>query len=106
MINEQMTSEEVIKKLEELCEYKGYNYAVITDKDVEALHMALEILRNEKPKGKWKVVGRNTQNNIWHLFCPKCNCDMFTEFTSYCPKCGQPMEEIDYEELDMRGDKE
>lgn len=40
-----MTDEETIKKLEELCEYKGYNYTVITDKDVEALHNAIEALR-------------------------------------------------------------
>lgn len=46
-------NEEAIKKLEELCEYKGYNYTVITNKDVESLHMAIEILRNEKPKGEW-----------------------------------------------------
>ena len=38
---------EAIKKLEELCEYKGYNYTVITDKDVESLHMAIEALKNE-----------------------------------------------------------
>lgn len=40
-----MTDEETIKKLEELCECKGYNYTVITDKDVEALHNAIEALR-------------------------------------------------------------
>ena len=42
-----MTNEEAIKKIEDLCEYKGYNYTVITDKDVEALHIAMKVLKNE-----------------------------------------------------------
>ena len=58
------------------------------------------------PYGEWKVIGRNAPNNIWHVFCPKCNCDMFTEFTNYCPNCGEPKKEINFAELDMRGDEE
>lgn len=59
-----------------------------------------------RPKGEWKVIGRNVPNNIWHVFCPKCNCDMFTEFTSYCPNCGEPKKEINIAELNMRGEED
>ena len=61
-----------------------------------------------RTNGEWMVkgIGINTQKNIWHLVCPKCNCDMFTEFTSYCPNCGEPKKEINIAELDMRGDEE
>lgn len=60
----------------------------------------------EPKKGEWKVIGRNVPNNIWHVLCHKCNCDMFTEFTSYCPNCGEPKKDINIAELDMRGDEE
>lgn len=56
----------------------------------------------ERPKGEWKVIGRSGASNIfayaWHVFCPKCNCDMFTEFTNYCPNCGEPKKEINIAE--------
>lgn len=74
-------------------------------------HILLEHIDNaptvEPKKGEWKVrgIGINTQKNIWHVVCPKCNCDMFTEFTSYCPNCGEPKKEISIAELDMRGDE-
>lgn len=61
----------------------------------------------ERPKSEWKVLGRGISTLCWHLVCPKCNCDMLTEFTSYCPNCGEPMEEINIAELNMEGgDKE
>ena len=50
---------------------------------------------NERPQGEWKVKGRDVSNTTWHVFCSNCNCDMFIEFTSYCPNCGADMREAD-----------
>lgn len=62
-----------------------------TEEVLQAYDFVINMLTEKKrPKGEWKVIGRNVPNNIWHVFCPKCNCDMFTEFTSYCPNCGEP----------------
>ena len=62
---------------------------------------------SSRQKGKWKVIGLNVPNSVWawHLLCPECNVDIFTEFTSYCPNCGKPMKEIDISDLNMRGDE-
>ena len=81
-----MTIEEAIKKLEELCEYKGYNYTVITDKDVEALHKAIEALKDERPQGEW----------IHYLGCgigtAACSeCGQVGETKKFCGNCGRRM---------------
>lgn len=81
-----MNNEEVIKKLEELCEVKGYNYTVITDKDVEALHKAIKALKNEPKKGEW----------IHYLGCgvgkAVCSeCGQLGETKKYCGNCGARM---------------
>lgn len=75
------------------------------NKDYDYCALTYAIDNGEKiTESEWKVIGIgiNTQKNIWHVVCPKCNCDMFTEFTSYCPNCGEPKKEINIAELDMR----
>ena len=109
MNNDLISREALKKKLQYVysCEYIGSKSkeGIVSD-IIDNIDNAPAI--ETQPQGEWKVkgIGINTQKNIWHVVCPKCNCDMFTEFTSYCPNCGEPKKEINIAELDMRGDEE
>lgn len=37
---------------------------------------------------EWVFLGFDRFSNMKHLKCNNCGCDMFLEFTSYCPNCG------------------
>lgn len=36
----------------------------------------------------WIFLGFDRFTNMKHLKCNNCGCDMFLEFTSFCPNCG------------------
>ena len=41
-----MTDKEANKQINELITYKGYNYSIITDKNIEALNLAYKAIEN------------------------------------------------------------
>ena len=96
-----MTNKEAINIINKRLDSSGCTF--YTPNDIEALTLAIKALENEpkkgeaneRPQGEWKVKGRDVSNTTWHVFCSNCNCDMFIEFTSYCPSCGADMREAD-----------
>lgn len=102
-----MTREEAIERLERML----YETQVVCDsntatepirralkKDAETYTMAIEALRQERPKGRWELL-----NDDWNVYrCTACGEEWTLEAgepkennMNYCPNCG----------ADMRGEK-
>lgn len=88
-----MTNEEAIVELRDLISDDR------TDKENEALLIAIESLRNERPKGKWKLY-KSPVNRIYQCSCCGKNSPDFTAYMkmNFCPNCGADMREADNEQ--------
>lgn len=81
-----MTNEEAIIELRDLISDDR------TDKENEALLMAIEALRNERPQGEW--IKKVDDVNFVSYICNKCGYELELEDCSdtyFCPICGADM---------------
>jgi len=87
-----MTREEAKEILTEL--WGVYNQDYLTDKESEAVEMAIEALREpEKKKGKWLDVPDPYGFFDTIPVCSECGCTTkLRETYKYCPHCGAEME--------------
>jgi hypothetical protein len=67
------------------------------ERHLEALDMAIEALKNERPKGHWvKKWSGNGWNEDWDYTCSVCGkeyrkASSILYHASYCPNCGADM---------------
>ena len=94
-----MTSEEAINTLGNFLRYISGN-GVQSRTDTEAIHMAIEALKEQKPKPV--RYEENTFTKLPVSFCPKCgeHIDMYLygrpdNSVKFCPYCGQAVDWIE-----------
>ena len=74
------------------------------ERHLEALDMAIEALKNERPKGHWvKKWSGNGWNEDWDYTCSVCEKEYkkagsVLYHSSYCPNCGARMKGADDED--------
>ena len=76
-------------------------------KNIEALDVALDMLENERPKGKWESYiaydrfdGYSEDcepmyRDIVVYICPFCGKEINEHMEKYCPNCGTEMREVE-----------
>lgn len=85
-----MTKEEAILEVEKIREYR---YVDSTVQAQHALDMAIEALKNERPKGHWilKHIETAPKFVIERFYCSECGEWQIYGMPNYCPNCGADM---------------
>lgn len=96
-----MNRQDALVKCKAIRDYLTAGNPVWSKEEVaEAMTMAIEALKNERPKGYWIPQNHNKTNGMVSTlvyYYPKCSvCGHCANYTNFCPNCG----------ADMRGDGE
>ena len=90
-----MTREETIKWLESLKAEIGKSEHRTLWHYAEAIDMAIEAIKNKRPKGHWIPQNHNKTNGMVSTavyYYPKCSvCGHYGNYTNFCPNCGTDM---------------
>ena len=98
-----MTNKEAIEFLKNIIDSKA---VTLIDNDftaryhIDALQMAIKVLENERPHGKWIKEDKPFMNDfVLTNTCSICGESFIYhgENANYCPNCGSDMREVDNE---------